>query len=127
MPERATFHLDCEMSGNFGSLNEKIHTVQHDNDGVRVYSGLPSSAPTGVLAQIRLRKRSDFKITLSGRPDIPVKTINTATVILNASSTFPIIALMIALPQSSRISGDSYMVFANFKMRGSGVSTENSL
>ena len=116
-----------ERQANFGSLNEEPHTVVHGNDGVRVCSELPSSAPTGVLAQIRLRKLSDFNITLSGCTDIPVKTINTATVILNASSTFPMRALMIALPQSSRISGDSYMVFANFKMRGSGVSTENSL
>ncbi len=115
------------MLGNFGSLNEKPHTAEHDNDGVRVCSELPSSALIGVLAQIQLRKLSDIRITLSGCPGIPVKTINTATVILNASSTFPIIALMIALPQRSRISGDSYMVFANLMKRGSGVSTENSL
>lgn len=37
--------------------------------------------------------------------DVPVKTIRTATVILMASSMFPMIALTVALPHKRRING----------------------
>ena len=58
---------------------------------------------------------------------LPVKTINTAMVMLMASSTFPIIALTVALPHSRRMRGLSYIVLANFMRTGSGEETENSL
>lgn len=46
---------------------------------------------------------------------------------LTASSMFPMKALTVALPQSSKMSGDSYMVLANLMRTCSGVATENSL
>ena len=61
------------------------------------------------------------------RKDGPVRTIRTATVMLTASSMLPMIALTAALPHNKRIRGLSYMVLANFRMRGSGVETVNSL
>jgi hypothetical protein len=48
-------------------------------------------------------------------------------VILSASSMLPMIALIAALPHSSRIRGLSYIVLRNLIMTGSGVATENSL
>lgn len=57
----------------------------------------------------------------------PVSTISTATAMLTASSTFPITALTNALPHRSRISGLSYIVFANFTSACSEAETLNSL
>ncbi len=60
-------------------------------------------------------------------PFSPVRTMSTATVMLTASSMFPITALTIALPQRRRMRGFSYIVFANLRRSGSGVETVNSL
>ena len=70
---------------------------------------------------------SKYKSRAGWNADKPVRTIKTATVILTASSTLPMKALTKALPHSKRLSGLSYIVFANFKSTGSGADTENSL
>ena len=59
--------------------------------------------------------------------DAPVRTMRTATVMLTASSMLPMTALTSALPQRRRMSGFSYIVFANLTSSGSGVETVNSL
>jgi hypothetical protein len=55
--------------------------------------------------------KTDYQITvlkygkMRRNRDLPVNTIRTATVILTASSIFPMIALTEALPHKSKISG----------------------
>lgn len=67
---------------------------------------------TFFLARIQLTARkkhsSILRIFFGGGitgKGIPVKTISTATVMLTASSTLPITALTVALPQSNKMSG----------------------
>ena len=64
---------------------------------------------------------------LQTQKSAPVRTIRTATVMLTASSMLPMRALTSALPHSKSMSGLSYIVFANLRRMGSGVSTANSL